>query len=131
MSSTHNFFPIGYPNSNGDYVGSNADLISPDLEPLADNGGSTLTHLPNVTGTGAVIDKTVCADQALDQRGLGNDTTKNRAVDEPAITNISSTLLCDIGAVELGAETVTPAEPVEELCVPIKTTNGAVALICL
>ena len=129
-SSTSSFFPAGYPNINGDYVGPAVDPIDPDLAPLADNGGPTLTHLPNVTGTGAVIDKTVCADQALDQRGLGNDTTQNRAVDEPSITNINSTLLCDIGAVEVGGEIVIPPEPDDELCLPVKASNGAIAIIC-
>jgi hypothetical protein len=37
-------FPAGFPNANGDYVGSSAADLDPALASLADNGGPTRTH---------------------------------------------------------------------------------------
>ena len=42
-------FPTGNPNANGDKVGTAGNVINPQLAPLANNGGTTLTRalLPN------------------------------------------------------------------------------------
>jgi hypothetical protein len=70
----------------------------PDLAPLADNGGGTMTHaLPE--GSPAV-DAGSCEYQSLDQRG------KLRPTDLPGVTNVQDG--CDIGAFEIALESFLP-----------------------
>lgn len=122
-------FPMGSPNINGDYVGGAATLIiDPDLDPLGDYGGPTLTHRPKPNGTHAVIDKGACADEPHDQRLYGNNESKKRVVDRDDVSNGASSDGCDIGAVESDADEITPEDT---LCVPVRTASGNVALICL
>jgi hypothetical protein len=71
----------------------------PDLGPLADNGGSTETMLPD-PGSPA-IDAGKAGGLALDQRGFA------RTQDQPA-ANATGSDATDIGAVELGPDTVAP-----------------------
>jgi predicted outer membrane repeat protein len=122
-------FPTGSPNINGDYVGgAAAQMIDPDLDPLGDYGGPTPSHRPKPGGTHMVIDKGSCVDEPHDQRLLGNNETKQRAVDRGDVANGAGSDGCDIGAVESGAEVIAPEDA---LCVPVRTANGNVALICL
>jgi CSLREA domain-containing protein len=83
-----------------DQVGTTANPIDPQLDPLANNGGPTLTH---ALRTSPIVSPAIDAgntDQDDDQRGL------LRPIDDPNAPNGSGNLT-DIGAVELGA-TVTP-----------------------
>jgi hypothetical protein len=88
--------------SNGDQVGTTGSPINPQLGPLANNGGPTMTHLllsnsPALdAGDNCVTDPTVCGDPnispyTLDQRGF------NRKVDGPDADAIATV---DIGACE-------------------------------
>ncbi len=81
---------------NGNQIGSRDVPISADLAPLADNGGLTLTQLPNLNSP--VIDAGndgLC--ESIDQRGRIR----------PQDGDQDGTATCDIGAVELG--------PIEDL----------------
>ena len=62
-------FPAGTPNSNGDYVGSAAAPLDPRLGPLANNGGSTLTHMPLV-GSPVIDTGPITTTFTTDQRGF-------------------------------------------------------------
>lgn len=70
--------------------GGSPITLDPILLPLADNGGPTLTHLPD-TGSPAIDagDNGTCA--ATDQRGIAR----------PADGNADASAICDIGAVEI------------------------------
>ncbi len=82
----------------GNQIGSPSLPIDAMLMPLADSGGLTSVHVPNISSP--VIDggnPTGCLDAAgteliLDQRGV------NRPYDGPDLDSIAT---CDIGAVEL------------------------------
>lgn len=63
--------------------------ISPQLGPLANNGGPTLTHLPQ-TGSPAIDAGSNAGCPSADQRGIGR----------PLDGNGDGSLTCDIGAVE-------------------------------
>lgn len=79
------FFAEGFPNPNGDLVGTGASPIDPDLGPFEDNGGKTLTFLPQ--SFSPVADPPNGLEAApfpIDQRG------------EPRLTGVRM----DIGAVE-------------------------------
>jgi CSLREA domain-containing protein len=94
---------LGFTNgSNGDQTGTTAAPINAQLEPLANNGGPTLTHalLTNSpaldAGDSCVTQPTHCGDANLpqmlrDQRGF------NRIVDGP---DANTTATVDIGAYE-------------------------------
>ncbi|MEL6615748.1 MAG: T9SS type A sorting domain-containing protein, partial [Bacteroidota bacterium] len=94
-------FPEGAPNANGDYVGVEAAPFEAMIEPLADNGGPTPTHLPMVDSP--MLDAGVCPGGGADQRG------SLREVDEPAIPNANGDA-CDMGSVE-GRMFTVDAEP--------------------
>jgi CSLREA domain-containing protein len=93
----------GFTNgSNGDQVGTTASPLNPQLGPLANNGGGTLTHalLQNSSaldaGNNCVTQPAHCSDSSLpqlttDQRGF------NRLVDGP---DADATATVDIGAYE-------------------------------
>lgn len=83
----------------GDQVGTNAAPLDPKLGPLANNGGSTRTHLPLV-GSPA-IDKggTVCP--SADQRGVSRPQGA----------------ACDVGAVEVETVVTPPPAPTPTISV--------------
>jgi Ca2+-binding RTX toxin-like protein len=72
-------------------AGSNIRNTDPDLGPLADNGGKTLTHLPSPSSP--AIDAGMANGETTDQRGF--DRTVNQ--EEPNHANSDGT---DIGSVE-------------------------------
>ena len=76
-------FPVGNPNANGDVVGTGVTPIDPLLGPLADNGGTTLTHNPLLGSP--VVDAGGLTSSVRDQRGITRDLNG-----------------VDIGAVEFG-----------------------------
>jgi len=76
-------FPAGNPNANGDIVGTGVTPIDPLLGPLADNGGTTLTHNPLLGSP--VVDAGGLTSSVRDQRGITRDLNG-----------------VDIGAVEFG-----------------------------
>jgi len=76
----------------------------PELDPLADNGGPTRTHLPRSNSLAIDKGKNFSA-SSTDQRGLGF----TRVVDQPDGTYPNAADATDIGAVELaGTTTATP-----------------------
>jgi Ca2+-binding RTX toxin-like protein len=75
-----------------DPPGSNIRGTDPELGPLADNGGITLTHLPGQTSP--AIDAGLGNGLTLDQRGI------NRTIDRPEANRASSDGT-DIGSVEV------------------------------
>lgn len=79
---------------NGD-TSTNITGIDPDLGPLQNNGGTTLTHKPNLGSP--VIDKAMFHFLAQDQRGVV------RPFDNPSISNASGGDGSDIGSVEVGS----------------------------
>jgi len=118
----------GEPNANNDYVGTALVKLDPDLGLYGDNGGLTQTLVPLLNGTLAVIDKGSCASEPYDQRRLGNNTSKKRAVDLSGVPNGTGSGGCDIGAVESAAVEITPDNVT---CFPIKSSNVKMAVICL
>ncbi len=86
----------GFPNANFDFVGTDAVPLDPQLGPLLDNGGPTLTHLP--LPSSGLLDQGSCASELTDQRGMQNAQTGMRVVDDPSIVNLAEG--CDIGSVE-------------------------------
>ena len=82
---------------------SNAD---PQLEPLANNGGSSRTHA--VPPGSVLVDAVPTANEiysgSTDQRGVGNMTTGQRALDGNGVGGAQS----DVGAYELQPDTVSP-----------------------
>jgi len=58
----------GSPNANNSYVGTAASPIDPQLGPLANNGGPTLTHLP--APTSLAIDHGITTGTVLDDQRL-------------------------------------------------------------
>ncbi|MEJ2085839.1 MAG: choice-of-anchor Q domain-containing protein, partial [Acidobacteriota bacterium] len=96
-------FPAGNPNANDDYVGTGADPLDPLLDPLADNGGPTMSHLPDLAAS-PVIDTGSCTGSVADQRGFGDPNTLVRIVDAPGVPAVDDG--CDVGAVEAFAEAI-------------------------
>jgi len=92
-------FPAGLPNGDNDTVGSNTEKVIPQLMPLADNGGPTLTH--QLMSGSPAVDQGKCDTQSIDQRHFQNDVSALRTIDQPAVSNLLTG--CDIGAVELGS----------------------------
>ncbi|MCY2991124.1 MAG: FG-GAP-like repeat-containing protein [Planctomycetota bacterium] len=80
----------GFTNGvNGDVVGINGSPVDPLLGPLADNGGTTLTHLP-LPGSPVIDAGNNTGAPATDQTGIAR----------PQDGNGDSTATVDIGAVE-------------------------------
>lgn len=100
-------FPAGAPNAAGDYVGTAAAPLDPELGPLADNGGPLPTHAPVVPLTGGggspLVDQGSCPNALKDQRGFGDPAAGRRVVDL-TVPNPPGGDGCDIGAVELDAD---------------------------
>lgn len=92
-------FTPGIPNANNDWVGALFAPLHPELEPLADNGGPTMTHVPMVSSQ--VLDQGKCDSSLTDQRYNQDVALNTRAVDLANINNAATG--CDIGAVELGS----------------------------
>jgi CSLREA domain-containing protein len=82
-----------------DPAGSNIVGVDPMLDPLAANGGPTLTHLPAATNS-PVVNAGVDNGLATDQRGFA----RNDDLGQPGALNSDGT---DIGAVELRGASVT------------------------
>lgn len=101
------YFVAGLPNADGDWVGTSAAPIDPELDPLADYGGFAPTHRPLVVAGSPVIDQGSCPGSSSDQRGRGSVATHLRVVDRPPANAGDG---CDIGAVERGG--ADGAEPV-------------------
>jgi hypothetical protein len=89
----------GQPNANGDLVGTLANPFDPQLGPLADNGGPTMTRRPQI-GSPVINrgDKTVLP---LDDDDLDGDTitTEPLPIDQRGTVRVLGANL-DIGAVE-------------------------------
>jgi len=96
-------FPAGNPNVNGDYVGTEAVPIDPLLGPLADNGGPTVSHMPDLVNS-PVIDAGSCTGSLHDQRGYGNPSSMMRIFDSQDFPNGDDA--CDIGSVEAFTEAI-------------------------
>jgi parallel beta-helix repeat protein len=99
---------------NGD-TSTNITGTDPDLGPLQNNGGTTLTHMPNPGSP--VIDKALFHFLAEDQRG------NLRPFDNPSIPNASGGDGSDIGSVEVDSSsggTPTPSPTVS----PSPTTTA-------
>jgi predicted outer membrane repeat protein len=92
-------------------IGDQIDIDSM-LGPLADNGGPTLTHLPQL-GSPAIDQGSAVGLVSLgittDQRGSA------RILDDPAIDNATGGDGSDIGAIEVTPEDYTPADRVDSL----------------
>lgn len=97
-------FPAGQPNPNNDWVGVPFAELDPMLEPLADNGGPTLSHLPEPNSI--VLDQGKCNSHSIDQRHFYNPVTGLRTYDIATIANALNG--CDIGAVELSTDSSNP-----------------------
>ena len=98
-------FPSGSPNVNNDFVLPAIGM--PDLAPLADNGGPTLTRAIDVGSP--LIDQGKCANADTDQRGFQNANNLTRADNDISVINFVDG--CDIGAFETGtySENAEPA----------------------
>lgn len=85
--------------TDGDQVGTLGSPIDAQLEPLADNGGPTASHLPALDPPSPVIDQGSCtgAPSVADQRNW-DDGAGGRIHDEAAIADGDDG--CDIGAIE-------------------------------
>lgn len=97
-------FPAGQPNPNDDWVGVPFAEIDPMLEPLADNGGPTMSHLPEPNSI--VLDQGKCNSHTNDQRHFYNPVSGLRTYDIPGVSNALNG--CDIGAVELSTSSSNP-----------------------
>jgi hypothetical protein len=89
-------FPTGVQ-ANGDQAGTSAAQLDPDLDGLQDNGGPTLTALPNFSSP--LLDNGSCPGQTADQRGYKNASTMLR----PVTVKVPKDDGCDIGATEYNA----------------------------
>ena len=90
-------FAAGQPNAAHDWVGTGAAPLNPGLEPLADNGGLTLTHRP--LAMLGVLDVGSCSTSFYDQRDWTGPLGP-RIFDNLAIADADDG--CDIGAFEYG-----------------------------
>lgn len=141
-AGTQGHFPLSNSpttkNQNNDVVGSFFSPFNPLLAPLEDNGGNTPTRLPIVSleQQSPVVDLGTCLsgftyDQRLNiQPGQAFPET---AVYDFVSINNNGTSACDTGAVELKpADLDFPVSQLQDdLCFPIKTENGTVAIICI
>lgn len=93
------FFVVGAPNANDDWVGSRVSPVLAGLAALEDNGGPTKTHAPSPGSL--LVDHGDCPGELRDQRGFGDLATLRRPVDEALIPDSSDG--CDIGAFEADA----------------------------
>ena len=93
--------PEGNPNADGNFVGTAAASLSPQLDILHDLGGETPVHMPLLSPLSPLLDQGSCANAAADQRGYGAPSG-GRAVDLPGIGDPGGDG-CDIGAVEFDA----------------------------
>jgi len=93
------FFVAGSPNADGDWIGTAAAPIDPQLEALAPNGGFAPDHRPAAVVGTPVIDQGSCPDAGGDQRGHGDAVAHLRAVDT-AVPDAAGGDGCDIGAHE-------------------------------
>ncbi|MEM9753898.1 MAG: CSLREA domain-containing protein, partial [Planctomycetota bacterium] len=100
-------FGAGTPNAEGDYVGTDAAPLDPALGSLVNNGGPTLTHLPNPSAPFPLVEIGSCPGVLYDQRGLAGSFA-GRVVDGPPANADDG---CDIGAVEFNADFEQPVEP--------------------
>lgn len=91
-------FPMGAPNANNDFVVP--AIASPELMPLADNGGPTLTRAIE-TGS-PLVDQGKCGNAYTDQRDFYNADGLTRAHDNPTVPDLVDG--CDIGAFETGTD---------------------------
>ncbi len=87
-------FSTGF-NATGDQVGTTAATINPHLGPLQNNGGATLTMVPQ--GNSSALDRGSAFGLTSDQRG------RSRPFDDPAIPDAPGGDGSDIGAVEIGS----------------------------
>lgn len=103
-------FPAGTPNPAGDFVGTAAMPLVPELGILAYHGGPTPTHEPTLSPLSPLIDQGSCPAALGDQRGYGEPATGRRPVDLPAVPDAAAGDGCDIGAFEVEAQAM--ASPV-------------------
>ena len=83
-STVSNNFDTGQPNLAGDFVGTPAAPLSPNLAALADNGGKTLTMEP-LPGSLAIDMATFIPLPTTDQRGAGFHRTVGAGADIGAV----------------------------------------------
>lgn len=98
-AGAESFFVAGSPNPDGDYVGTAATPIAPQLLALADNGGFAPDHRPAIVAGTPLIDQGFCTGSRADQRGYGDAVSHQRIVDT-AFVNGPGSDGCDIGAHE-------------------------------
>lgn len=97
-------FPAGLPNAFGDFVGTAAAPLAPELEALAFHGGPTPTHRPSESPPSPLVDQGTCPGAVADQRGHGDPAAHLRRVDLAAVPNAAGGDGCDIGAFEVQGE---------------------------
>lgn len=67
-TSVEAIFPAGLPNANGDLAGTSAVLLPARLGPLTNNGGPTMTMMPQPNSP--ALDRIAASTLTTDQRGL-------------------------------------------------------------
>lgn len=97
------FFAAGLPNAAGDYVGTTAAPIDPQLEALAPYGGLTPSHRPSLAPLSPAVDTGSCPTSPADQRGFGDPAAFRRRFDLAGVPNGPASDGCDIGAHERNA----------------------------
>lgn len=107
-------------NSCGLNAANNRPGVNPLLGPLANNGGSTLTHMP-LAGSPAIDAGSNAACQAVDQRGAAR----------PADGDGDGTATCDIGAVEAAGGVTPPPPPQPPANIPTLSEWGLLVLVLL
>lgn len=117
-------FPVGLPNANGDFVGSNSSPLEAGLNSLADNGGPTRTHAPDL---GSLVVDNGSTTQLFDQRGrprnasgIDGDCDGLNQVDigavEKTVYSVTNTLDSGSGSLR-EAITTNNAVPRDAVCV--------------
>lgn len=96
-----------FPDANSNFIGSNSSPLSPNLEPLADNGGSVLSRSP---GSGSVAINNADVSLAIDP---GPDAILATADDSPLLSDGRGGLFLrtdgvatDMGAIEVQSRPV-------------------------
>lgn len=97
----------GEPNVNGDLVGTSGALLSPQLKPLGDYGGSTMTLMPYFDSI--VVNAGLAADRPQDSTDINWNAnfTELLPVDQTGARRVSGSEI-DLGSVEYQFPTTNP-----------------------